>query len=140
MAKEIAHTASIRAAAIFRSEEISLFKSAPLIITLSVKNRIITKLTTPTNAVEKKISKLEPRRDRLLKKLPQKIKHFYERCQLSGISTPVCAIRDKSCSGCHMVLLPQLVNELMANPNSHKNCPYCSRILYFPEVEEVVES
>ena len=90
--------------------------------------------------VEKKISKLEPRRDRLLKKLPQKIKHFYERCQLSGISTPVCAIRDKSCSGCHMVLLPQLVNELMANPNSHKNCPYCSRILYFPEVEEVVES
>ena len=90
--------------------------------------------------VEKKISKLEPRRDRLLKKLPQKIKHFYERCQLSGISTPVCAIRDKSCSGCHMVLLPQLVNELMANPNYYKNCPYCSRILYFPEVEEVVES
>ena len=89
--------------------------------------------------VEKKIAKLEPRRNRLLKKIPQKIKHFYERCQVSGISTPVCAIKDKSCSGCHMVLLPQLVNELMANPNTHKSCPYCSRILYFPEVEEVVE-
>ena len=89
---------------------------------------------------EKKIAKLEPRRNRLLKKLPQNIKRFYERCQESGISMPVCAIQDKSCSGCHMVLLPQLVNELMANPNSHKNCPNCSRILYYPEVEEEVES
>ena len=89
---------------------------------------------------EKKIAKLEPRRNRLLKKLPQNIKRFYERCQESGISMPVCAIQDKSCSGCHMVLLPQLVNELMANPNSHKNCPNCSRILYYPKVEEEVES
>ena len=89
---------------------------------------------------EKKIAKLEPRRNRLLKKLPQNIKRFYERCQESGILMPVCAIQDKSCSGCHMVLLPQLVNELMANPNSHKNCPNCSRILYYPEVEEEVES
>ncbi|MBL4824928.1 MAG: C4-type zinc ribbon domain-containing protein [SAR324 cluster bacterium] len=88
---------------------------------------------------EKKIAKLEPRRNRLLKKVPLNIKRFYERCQESGISTPVCAIQDKSCSGCHMVLLPQLVNELMANPNAHKNCPNCSRILYFPEVEEVEE-
>ncbi len=88
---------------------------------------------------EKKIAKLEPRRNRLLKKIPQNIKRFYERCQESGISTPVCAIQDKSCSGCHMVLLPQLVNELMANPNAHKNCPYCSRILYFPEVEKEEE-
>ena len=88
---------------------------------------------------EKKIAKLEPRRNRQLKKIPQNIKKFYERCQESGISTPICAIQDKSCSGCHMVLLPQLINELMANPNAHKNCPTCSRILYFPEVEEEEE-
>ena len=81
---------------------------------------------------EKKIAQLEPRRDKLLKKIPQNIKRFYERCQENGISTPVCAIQEKSCSACNMVLLPQLVNELMANPNSHKNCPHCSRILYFP--------
>jgi len=81
---------------------------------------------------EQKIAKLEPKRDRLLKKVPLNIKRFYEKCQESGISTPVCAIQDKSCSGCNMVLLPQLVNELMANPNSHKNCPHCSRILFFP--------
>ena len=81
---------------------------------------------------EKKIAKLEPQRDRLLKKIPQNIKRFYERCQENGISTPVCSIQEKSCTGCNMILLPQLVNELMANPNSHKNCPHCSRILYFP--------
>ena len=89
---------------------------------------------------EKKIGTLEPRRKRLLKKVPQKIKRFFERCQESGISTPICAIEDKSCSGCNMVLLPQLVNELMTNTDSHKNCPNCSRILYFPEVEEEEDS
>ena len=89
---------------------------------------------------EKQIAKLEPRRTRLLKKIPKNIQRFYERCQQSGISTPICAIIDKSCSGCYMVLLPQLINELMSNPNSHKNCPNCTRILYFPAEEEVVES
>jgi len=72
---------------------------------------------------EKKIETLEPRLKRLLKKVPEKIRRYYERCQESGISTPICAIENKSCSGCNMVLLPQLVNELMANTNSHKNCP-----------------
>ena len=86
---------------------------------------------------EKKIAKLEPRRNRLLKKNPQNIKRFYERCHGSGISTPVCAIQDKRCSGCHMVLLPQLVNELIANPSSYKTCPHCSRVLvYQPPLEE----
>ena len=85
---------------------------------------------------EKQIGILPPRRTRLLKKIPKNIQHFYERCQDSGISTPICAIIDKSCNGCHMVLLPQLINELMSNPNSHKYCPNCKRILYFPVSEE----
>ena len=85
---------------------------------------------------EKQIAILAPRRTRLLKKIPKHIQRFYERCQDSGISTPICAIIDKSCNGCHMVLLPQLINELMSNPNSHKNCPNCTRILYFPVSDE----
>ncbi|MBC8257989.1 MAG: hypothetical protein H8E38_03145 [SAR324 cluster bacterium] len=85
---------------------------------------------------EKQIAKLQPRRIRLLKKVPQNIKRFFERCQESGILTPICAIQEKSCGGCHMVLLPQLVNELMANANLHKSCPNCSRILYYPVTEE----
>ena len=85
---------------------------------------------------EKQIAILAPRRTSLLQKIPKNIQRFYERCQNSGITTPICAIVDKSCSGCHMVLLPQLINELMSNPNSHKNCPHCKRILYFPVSEE----
>ena len=85
---------------------------------------------------EKQIAVLAPRRNSLLKKIPKNVQLFYERCQNSGITTPICAIIDKSCSGCHMVLLPQLINELMSNPNSHKNCPNCTRILYFPVSEE----
>ncbi|MEC7213316.1 MAG: C4-type zinc ribbon domain-containing protein, partial [SAR324 cluster bacterium] len=50
---------------------------------------------------------------------------------------PICFIVDKSCSGCNMLVQPQLVNELMVNPNSYKTCPHCSRILvYQPPVEE----
>ena len=86
--------------------------------------------------VEKQIAVLSPRRTSLLQKVPKNVQRFYERCQNSGITTPICAIIDKSCSGCHMVLLPQLINELMSNPNSHKNCPNCKRILYFPVSEE----
>ena len=89
---------------------------------------------------EKQNSILAPRRTRLLKKIPKNIQRFYERCQDSGISTPICVIIDKSCSGCHMVLLPQLINDLMSNPNSHKNCPNCTRILYFPVSEEETAS
>ena len=85
---------------------------------------------------EKQIAILSPRRTSLLQKIPQNIQRFYERCQNSGITTPICAIINKSCSGCHMVLLPQLINELISNPNSHKNCPNCKRILYFPVSEE----
>ncbi len=85
---------------------------------------------------EKQIAVLAPRRNKLLQKIPKNVQLFYERCQNSGITTPICAIIDKSCSGCHMVLLPQLINELMSNPNSHKNCPNCKRILYFPVPEE----
>ena len=85
---------------------------------------------------EKQIALLAPRRTSLLQKIPKNVQRFYERCQNSGITTPICAIIDKSCSGCHMVLLPQLINELMSNPNSHKNCPHCTRILYFPVSEE----
>ena len=62
---------------------------------------------------EIRIAILAPRRTRLLQKIPKNIQRFYERCQDSGISTPICAIIDKSCSGCHMVLLPQLINELI---------------------------
>ena len=85
---------------------------------------------------KKQIAILAPRRNSLLEKIPNNIQRFYERCQNSGVTTPICAIIAKSCSGCHMVLLPQLINELMSNPNSHKNCPHCSRILYFPLSEE----
>ena len=85
---------------------------------------------------EKQIAILAPRRTSLLQKIPKNIQRFYERCQNSGITTPICAIIDKSCSGCHMFLLPQLINELMSNPNSHKNCPHCKRILYYPVSEE----
>ena len=58
---------------------------------------------------EKKIETLEPRRKRLLKKVPQKIKRFFERCQESGISTPICAIENKAAAAVTWFYCPSLL-------------------------------
>ena len=52
---------------------------------------------------EKQIAILAPRRTRLLQKIPKNIQRYFERCQESGISTPICAIIDKSCSGLSLI-------------------------------------
>ena len=93
-------------------------------------------LFTDKEKAEKKITKLKPKQVKLLGKIPKRINTFYDRCLESGVTTPICAIEDKSCGGCHMVLLPQMINELMGDPNSFQNCPYCSRLLFYPEETE----
>lgn len=41
------------------------------------------------------------------------------------------AMRNESCSGCNMRILPQVVNELLAGAKVH-SCPHCGRLLYDP--------
>jgi len=44
------------------------------------------------------------------------------------------------CTGCHMILPANFVNEIRDEENTRVNfCPYCSRILFFEETDEVPE-
>ena len=84
-----------------------------------------------------KIVQISTNHSDLVDSLPKMIKRFYDKCTVNQMHQPICFIVDKSCSGCNMLIQPQLVNELMVNPNSYKTCPHCSRILvYQPPVEE----
>jgi len=84
-----------------------------------------------------KIVQISTNHSDLVDSLPKMIKRFYDKCTVNQMHQPICFIVDKSCSGCNMQVQPQLVNELMVNPNSYKTCPHCSRILvYQPPVEE----
>jgi len=86
---------------------------------------------------EKQLTESEALHETLFAQLPEKLQKYYTRSVSRGISNPICAIKDKSCGGCHIMLLPQLVNDLMADPDLYLNCSHCSRILiYIPEPEE----
>ena len=104
--------------------EIKFHKEADELISLSKENEL-------------KIKRLGTNHSTLIVNLPSQIRNFYKKCVTNQLNQPICIIEDKTCSGCHMLIQPQLVNELMVNPNSYKMCPHCSRVLiYVPPVEE----
>ena len=56
----------------------------------------------------------------------------------SGLGiTPI--IQGQVCSGCHMILPMQFVNDVRLGTNTIEYCPYCSRILYYKEDEEAID-
>lgn len=86
---------------------------------------------------ESKITQISQNHGSLVSNLPTRIKRFYDKCGSNRMAQPICVIEDKCCSGCHMVLQPQLVNEMMVNPSTYRTCPHCSRVLlYLPPDEE----
>lgn len=54
--------------------------------------------------------------------------------------TGVVPVHGVVCSGCHMILPANFVNELRDEENTKVHfCPYCSRILFYEETEEAPE-
>ncbi len=91
----------------------------------------IKSLLSEQKSLNKKLSKLKTRHKHVVADLDAKMAKFYDRCRTGGIVPAVCPMTNKSCSGCHMQLLPQLVNELLSDPSTYKNCPFCGRIVYY---------
>ena len=90
---------------------------------------------------ESKISQISNNHSELVANLPNPIRRFYDKCLSNRVLQPICFIVEKSCSGCNIMLQPQLVNELMVNPNGYKTCPHCSRLLvYQPPVEKETDA
>jgi len=59
----------------------------------------------------------------------------FERIIRSKQGLGIVAVKNGVCSGCHMILPAQFVNEVREGSGINF-CPYCSRILFFQESEE----
>lgn len=86
---------------------------------------------------------LEAARVPLVKQIDPSLLSKYDRIRKAKrAGAAVVAMRNESCSGCNMKILPQVVNELLAGSKPH-SCPHCGRLLYHPgnyddEVAEIV--
>ncbi|MEE2716292.1 MAG: C4-type zinc ribbon domain-containing protein [SAR324 cluster bacterium] len=81
------------------------------------------------------LKSLESYRTGLFDDIPDPVQRYYQRCQSSGLHQPICEVNDKSCGGCHMMLPPQLLNEMLTDPDRYRNCPHCQRLLYLEATE-----
>lgn len=69
---------------------------------------------------------------------PELLSHYLRVKQRKKTGPVVVPLKDEICSGCHMQILPQVVNEIMASEKIH-TCRHCGRILYFPGLLEEQE-
>lgn len=73
---------------------------------------------------------LEAERAPLAKQIDPALLSRYDRIRKAKkTGAALVAMRNESCSGCNMKILPQVVNELLAGSKIH-SCPHCGRLLY----------
>lgn len=73
---------------------------------------------------------LEAARAPLSKQIDPSLISRYDRIRKAKkAGAAVVAMRNESCSGCNMKILPQVVNELLAGSKIH-SCPHCGRLLF----------
>ncbi|MBI2434076.1 MAG: hypothetical protein HYV26_14550 [Candidatus Hydrogenedentes bacterium] len=76
---------------------------------------------------------LEAQRGALLPEVSQELRSKYDRIRKAKKKGPaVVPLSDEYCGGCHMKVLPQVVNEILAASKTHA-CSHCGRLLYNPE-------
>ena len=66
--------------------------------------------------------------------MDEEILFKFERIIKSKSGVGIVPVKNAVCSGCHMMLPAQFVNEVRKGEDIHF-CPYCSRILFFEEME-----
>ncbi|MCI5606024.1 MAG: zinc ribbon domain-containing protein [Treponema sp.] len=81
----------------------------------------------------KKLEALKAQEAEITPNLDQEILFKFERI-IQRNSEGIVSVRKGVCSGCHMILPAQFANTVRNGENINF-CPYCSRILYYEEVE-----
>ncbi len=66
--------------------------------------------------------------------MDEEILFKFERIIKSKSGVGIVPVKNAVCSGCHMILPAQFVNEVRKGEEIHF-CPYCSRILFFEELD-----
>jgi hypothetical protein len=82
---------------------------------------------------------LETEEKRIAPGLDEEILFKFERIIRSKAGLGIVPVRGDVCTGCHMILPAQFVNDVHSGQGI-LFCPYCSRILFYQEEEEVEPS
>jgi predicted nucleic acid-binding Zn-ribbon protein len=84
---------------------------------------------------ERQVKTLEEQEQELNRDLDPEVVFKFERIIRNKMGRGIVAIRGGVCTGCHMILPTQFANEVRLGENI-VFCPYCSRILFYEEIEE----
>lgn len=89
---------------------------------------------------EKKVeqSKLKIEQAEITPGMDEEILFKFDRIIRNKEGRGIVPINDQICTGCHMQLPAQFANDIR-NGSEIKFCPYCSRILFFEQIEDVQE-
>ena len=82
----------------------------------------------------KVLQKLEKEESKIIPGLDEEILFKFERIIRSKSGVGIVPTVENICTGCHMILTPQFVNDVREGTDI-RFCPFCSRILYFQEEE-----
>lgn len=93
------------------------------------------KIEEDTNEKREELKKLIHEEKTLIPGLDEDVLFKFERIIRSKHGLGIVPVRMGVCSGCHMILPAQFVNEVRQG-NKIIFCPYCSRILFYQEVED----
>ena len=83
---------------------------------------------------EELLSQLQQEETEITPGLEEEILFKFERIIRSKSGVGIVPVRDAICTGCHMQLPSQFVNEVRSGESIHF-CPYCSRILFYDQLE-----
>ncbi|MDR2134630.1 MAG: C4-type zinc ribbon domain-containing protein, partial [Treponema sp.] len=78
---------------------------------------------------------LQKKEKKLTQDLDSEVVFKFERIIRNKMGLGIVAIKGNVCMGCHMILPVQFANRVHVGED-FVFCPYCSRILYYEEVEE----
>ena len=88
---------------------------------------------------QKELDEIVARKNELAKDLDPNLLFKFERIIRNKGGKGIVAVHNIVCTGCHMILPAQFVNEVRASTNNESDedsilfCPYCSRVLYYEE-------
>jgi predicted nucleic acid-binding Zn-ribbon protein len=96
------------------------------------------KIQLESKSKEAELKKLKTEEQHLVPGMDEEIIFKFERIIKSKSGLGIVGIKEGICSGCHMVLPAQYVNDVRKSEKI-LFCPYCSRILFFESSSAIVE-
>jgi len=95
------------------------------------------KIKDETSDKEALLAKLQKRESAITPDMDEDILFKFQRIIRNKSGVGIVPVKSNICSGCHMVLPAQFVNDIRGGKEI-KFCPYCSRILFWEEGSEPV--